>query len=123
MQPDLVYRTTETNYNTVPTQLRHLIPGDICIAKVGEITMPHFSIVDIKDRVVRIMQYNVIPNPRRPTELYSQHYIDTSHRTMKLYLLRQPIPKLTHLCCQMIDQYKIPMLPHQKEVYHVEKMI
>ena len=123
METDLVYRTTETNYNTIPTKIQDVRPGDICIAKVGEITMPHFSIVDIKDRVLRIKQYNVIPNPRRPDDLYSQHYIDTSHHVMKLYLLRRPIPKLTHLCCQIIDLYKIPMLPHQKAVYDVEKMI
>jgi len=123
METDLVYRKTETNYNTIPMQIQDFRPGDICIAKVGEITIPHFSIIDIKDRVVRIMQYNVIPNPRRPGELYSQHYIDTSHRSMKLYLLRRPIPKLTQLCCQIIDQCKIPMLPHQRVVYDVEKMI
>lgn len=123
METDLVYRTTEINYNTIPTQIQDLREGDICIAKVGEITMPHFYIIDIKRHVIRIKQYNSRPNPLRPTELYSQQYIDTSHRNMKLYLLRLPIPKLTQLCCQIIDQYKIPMLPHQQEVYHVEKMI
>jgi hypothetical protein len=123
METDVDYRICETNYNTISTRIQDLQPGDICIAKVGKITMPHFFIVDIKGHVIRIKQFNVVPNPLRPTELYSQHYIDASHRNMKLYLLRRPIPTLTHLCCQIIDQYKIPMLPHQMEVYHVEKMI